>query len=571
MTIGVRVVPFGVKLSIVAVLFAFSACDCDTGVREILPHLGPTDDAIDFGQVAVGDSVVQTIRLTALTAADVGIAVVLEDNEAGAFSLPAEQNDGVRGNGHLDLRLTFKPPAAEVYVATLDIVSDDPEVGRARRRVLLSGDGKRAELTVEPESLELSATGCLQTATSPLCSDEKAVTLKNTGLVNLLLEKIELVNPSGGAVVANLTLAKPVTASRLRPGETLQVPLRWKPAPDQAPTDPGADDRMSLRIHSNDADRPVWDVPVSVRATVNAPPQACVKVTGVTRREYQYQDGQLKTVTKEVPSDEWWADTAPGILQVRPGYSVAVSANIDGDSPCTFDPEGDVLTPAWTVSVPEKSSARMRSSNKAESSVEVDATGEYEVKLLVADALGLTAEATLPLNAEPRDDLFVQLSWEDEQQVDLDLHLLVDAGPIDGGLDGYSQASLFCEQDTFFGNPSPNLFDSLKTRDDPRLLRDDQGSAGRLESISLEEVPDGSRFRVAVHYFGGAGAASPTLNVRLRGRSFDPITPMDAEMTTQNETWFGALIDFPVGAEPSVTETDVWTENDVFSGVGVCD
>lgn len=557
---------FSAKFLVLLFFVTFGACDCETGIQGVSPHLGPSDDSIDFGQVAVGDSAVQTLRLAALTSADVEITVTLDVNDAGAFSFPTAAPEVVSGNGFVDVKLSFEPAEATVYAATLDIVSNDPEVGRARRRVLLSGEGKRAELTVSPEALELSAIACPASATSELCSDEGRVVLKNTGLVNLNLGQIEISKKDSGEVVPNLTLAKAVTTTRLRPGETLEVPVRWKPAPAQAQTDSQDRYEMVLRIPSNNASRPVWDVPIFAHADENEPPKACVNVVGVTRREYEYQAGQLKMVTKAVEPV-----LADGVLQVRPGCAVTVSASSDTGIPCTFDPEGEAVASQWSVNRPEKSRTDMTPKTTVESAFEVDAAGEYEVKLVVSDGLGQTGQATLAVNAEPRDDLFVQLSWETDELVDFDLHLLVDAGPLtlDGLTTSYSQASLFCDQDTFFANPNPNLFDEDKVEDNPRLLRDDQGSAGRLESISLEEVPDGSRFRVAVHYFDGVGAATPTLSIRLRGASA-PISLTGAAMATKNGTWFGAEIDFPAGAQPEVLPIDDRTSGDVFAGVGVC-
>ena len=240
------------------------------------------------------------------------------------------------------------------------------------------------------------------------------------------------------------------------------------------------------------------------------------------------------------------------------------------NNPCTFDPEGDDVSHQWSVSDrPVQSRARMTPDGAVESTFEVDAVGAYEVTLAVRDRLQLAGLARLEVNAIPRDDLFVQLSWDapESTPVDLDLHLLADAGQrIDGTeVTESSAATLFCEQDTFAFNPSPNLFDQASVLDDPRFLRDDQGTAGRLESTSLVVAPPGSEFRVAVHQWEGDAEAAPSLSIRVKGRSFlfSPETPL----TGKGQVWVGAAIVFPEGdEEPYAIELDGRLTMEDFDG-----
>lgn len=561
----------GSWLGLVAVL---GACECGEGVRKVGPELGLNDASIDFGLVAVGDSALQVLRLNALTSADIELTLTLDDNEEGAFSFPLAAPTLVPGSGFVDVRLAFTPPDAQVFAATLDIVTDDPDPSRGRRRVLLSGEGKRPQLSVTGGPVELSAIACGPTTTSDLCTDTGAVTLENVGLVPLTLGEVALVAKAGGALAPNLSLTKQVSRARLAPGEKLDVPLRWQPDDTQAQADENARYEALLRIPSNDTEQPVVDVPVSAHAFPNRAPEACIEVIGMTRNEYQPGTSQPQPVP--VPVEEWELEEAPGVLQVRPGYRVTLSPGpaAGTQGACTFDPEGDSLMPVWNLSRPAKSTATMIPQAPVSSAFVVDAEGEYEVSMSVQDSLGQAAVARLAVNAIPLDDVFVQLSWD--SAADLDLHLLTDGGPtidVDEVAGSYAPASLFCLQDTFFQNPNPNLFDERLAIDDPRLLRDDQGSAGRLESISLVKAPPGSRFRVAVHYFAGTEPALPTLTLHLRGKAFGPFTVDAAEPLSQpGDAWVAADIAFPASGDPSPTVNPLHERlvEQIFSGVGVC-
>lgn len=562
-----------------SLLATLGACECGQRVQQVAPELGLNDESVDFGLVAVGDTALQTVRLNALTSADIELKVTLDDNGEGAFSFPVAAPDVVPGSGFVDVRLAFSPPDAQVFAATLDIVTNDPDAGRGRRRVMLSGEGKRPQVAVSGGPVELSAIACPPSASSDRCRDTGAVTVENVGLVTLTLGEVALVARPDGALVPNLSLTKLVSRSQLAPGQKLEVPLQWRPAPAQGQPDEDARYEVLLRIPSNDTEQPVVDVPVSAYAAPNEAPRACIHVTSVTRLEYQA--GSRTPLPVPVPVGEWWLEASPGVLQVRPGYTVTVSTQPASGDPCTYDPEGDAVTPAWTLASPPKSRASMSAQAATQSTFVIDAEGEYEVSLTVRDSLQLAGVAGLTVNAIPRDDLFVQLSWEPETPaVDLDLHLLADAGPrtdVDGVTEPYGPATLFCEQDAFVFNPQPNLFDERRVADDPRFLRDDQGSAGRLESISLVEAPEGSRFRVAVHYFAGNTQATPTLTFHLRGQAFGPFT-LEEPLAQAGDVWLGATIEFPVDDDPddeltplpTVTPLDERLSGQTFGVVGPC-
>ena len=261
-----------------------------------------------------------------------------------------------------------------------------------------------------------------------------------------------------------------------------------------------------------------------------------------------------------------------GEVQLRPGMKVKLSS--DGSR----DAEGDVLALSWSLpSKPTESRAAPTRAKTEETDVDVDAVGRYTVQLAVADGLAQTDSASLVLNAVPRDDLAVQLAWQDAAGMDLDLHLMLDDGP---GVT--TPAKPFCTQDCFFYNPAPAWM-GTGTEDDPFLLRDDQGSSGMLESLSLQTAPTGSRYRVGVHAYSlGSYTALPTVALRLRAgevvQTVTPTTPL-----ADGDFWVVATVSFPAVGAPTITPANsvlkptdspvpTASEYSAFSGdVGACE
>lgn len=558
----------------------FAGCDCGTRVQKIDPAVGLVDEVLDFGMVAVGDTVSLSLDVSALTAAELSLTASIEEADA-PFAIDGDVPAIVSGNDSVTIRVTFTPPAVETYAATLVIVTNDPDRAKARQRVVLAGTGKSPQLAVTPAQLSLSAIACPASANSPRCSDEASIIVENVGEVRLRLDKVEVIASGAGPVPAGLGLAKLVNTSSLDPGQTLEVPVRWKPTPAVVPGPAAVDFNAVLSIVNNDPAQLKVEIPIVAHGEPNQAPSACARISKVTRRAYTVANGQVRQTTACVPPSEYGCvaladkacqsdaecgggscrsnkcsvsdacladDCAPAEAPVRPGMTVTLSAS----TACTVDPEGDLLAYAWSlVSKPDESRARPTPDQKAETSLEIDAVGTYEAGLVVRDSLLLSGSAKIKLNAIPRDDISLQLAWQDAAGVDLDLHLLADAGP-----SVVSDARLFCVQDCFFFNPSPSWFDVTSPLDDPRLLRDDQGTAAQLESLSLEAAPAGSRYRVVVHEYAkgsGSSAVTPNLTVRLKGTESGPFTPT-VPLSGAEDVWVAARIEFPAdGSAPTVT------------------
>jgi len=558
----------------VGLVAMLAGCDCGAAVQKVQPSLGPVPDELAFGPVAVGGRRTLMLTLTATTAAELKLAMAVREPVT-PFSIEGALPEVIDPKGSVDVAVTFAPAARETYAATLVITTDDADPGRGRREVLLSGTGQDPRIEVTPGALSLSAVACPEGSTAAACSDTAIATLRSVGDVRLEVASVALRGVGDGLVPAGLSLARDVVATGLEAGGRLDIALVYRPL--RADVTEAFDGSAELVVASNDPARPSVVVPVAVHARPNAPPVADLRVVEVTKRVYTRVAGQIRRSTVSVPAAEYTcADLSqgctPGELQLRPGMKVRLS------SAASADPEGDRIVTRWSLPQrPAESRAAPGAPSAVETDVDLDAVGRYEVWLAVVDGLGQSSSASLVLNAIPRDDLAVQLAWQDAPGADLDLHLLLDAGP------GVTvPARPFCTQDCFFFNPSPAWM-GTGPEDDPMLLRDDQGAAGQLESLSLAMAPAGSRFRVAVHAYDVTGAA-PTPSVTLRLRGGETVRTLTAPgPLAGGDLWVVAIVEFPaVGAatvtpaqtvlEPTDSPLPAAGQYSAFAGdVGVCE
>ena len=554
----------------------------DSTVKKVQPSLSVSTDSVDFGLEAVSDSSIPYgIQLKSNTGAPVAITNLTVTTTVGGgdvFTLDASAPAEVPARGTVELGVVFTPLAVTTYTVELKFNTDDPE--HPEVRILLSGEGKSPQVEVSPLAINLAATACPQGASSVQCKDEASISIENKGLVRLTLPSVAVVAADGEtAVPANLKLARLVNTKSLEPGEKLDVTVVWQPRGDidssKAQT---GEFHAQLRITTNDPESEVVTVPITATGNPAGVPQSCINILSVMQREYK--NGAVSF--KAVPPSVWLDDgnpPNPALIHVRPGMKLTFTSKRtkpviqDGvttgfivdtaeeqANPCTFDPTGDRLTPSWSTNPrPAQSRAAITAKSAGtEGEIEIDAAGEYVIGLAVANTLNLRGTATFTVDAQPRDDLFVQLDWQDSPGVDLDLHLLADEGP------GLSvPASLFCAQDCFFFNPNPTWFTQSTGDMIPRFLRDDQGSAAQLEAVDLIKAPEGSAgspvpssYRVVVHYYDTNGQTTevrPTVTIRHLDLTFPAITA-SAPLTKQNDTWVAARVTFAGdGTAPTVT------------------
>lgn len=547
-------------------LWSLGGCDCGPGTQNVLPWLVLDEASLDFGPLALDDTGTQTLRLAAGTSADVQLTITLED-DSGHFTLDPPPTL-IPGSGTADVVIRFTPTRVDTFVATLDVKSNDPDVQRGNKRILLSGQGMSPRVEVLPVALSLGAIACPpRSAPPPACVDQDAVTLRSTGEVPLTLGEIVLRGRDGAPLPENLRLMTlDASGATLEPDETLAIAVRWAPSSAEQPSQVGTFE-AELVVPSNDPEHPETVIPLTLIGLPNSPPQACIRVKDVTRRRI-WSEFNPATGAYEVRRDpafpvrasEYVDPADPARAQVRPGMTVRLQA----DPTCTSDPDEDPLSYVWSIG-PTGSGLTVTPSGSPPTEARVSELidpGQSEVTLVVSDSVNPPVVATFVLDAIPRDDLYLQLGWPDPSaaNVDLDLHLILDEGPNVSG-----PGDLFCLQDCFSFHTNPRWFEDAGCFDgdpgtpcveslanDPLYELDDLGGGPRVETMSLAEVPFGSRLRVAVHYFGGdEKAVTPVIRGRLKGVEFGPLTP-EEPLDGIGDVWFGAELTFPA----EVPETD---------------
>ena len=274
----------------------------------------------------------------------------------------------------------------------------------------------------------------------------------------------------------------------------------------------------ALLLRTNDPDEPEVRIDLVAVGAPNTPPVACAGVS-----EIRHQNGD-----REVPAD-------PAMPTARPADRVFLTAH--PEPTCSADPEGGALEYAWTlVSKPPVSGARLTNAQNGPAPggaeqppyFDVDAIGRYEIELVVTDPEGAASmPATLVVDAVPKDDITVELSWR--AAADLDLHLLAPGGapfcdPLDcfwdiclGTSAGVPALDWGPDQNSD-GKLDPDTMENT----DPILVFDNVGNTilpgttdVRLENIRVPVAPLGT-YRVAVHYFEDKGVATPDFEARVK-------------------------------------------------------
>jgi hypothetical protein len=481
------------------------------------------------------------------------------------------------------------------YAGEITFKSND--VNNPTIQILLTGEGKSPQISVTPDHIGLTAVACPAQAMSMRCHDSASVVIQNVGLVKLTLPKVSLQpDPAMGATLpANLLLAKQVSTTSLQPGEMLEVPISWVPHGDSDPAKAEVGDFTALLVvTSNDPAQPTIKIPIKAHGDPAKVPTACVNVLSVTQRTYTVDASGRPTLQfAAVPAMKWRDPADPTTIHVRPGMKLILTSRVtkynamtdqfeidtaaEQMSPCTADPQGDVLTRTWALTArPMRSGANLTPINSGtDSTIELDSVGAYTVGFLAVDSLNLRATAGFNIDAQPQDDLFAQLEWTNKVGVDLDLHLLVDQGP---GITG--KATPFCSQDCFFLNQGPTWFSPTTGDEIPHLIRDDQGNAGGIESTDLIKAPPGSSFRVGVHYYvsmmAGMTDVAPTVKLRHLAQDLGTFTPK-AAFDTVNDFWWVATVVFPADgsgpvatADGSVQQMVKQPDGLIFGSVGAC-
>lgn len=484
---------------------ALSACSCEDpgptaipaeiALKDTSDPAGPVLAALAYGQVPVNASSTKNLVVHSVQSAALEVApfeVVADDPAvAAAFSVEPPGPFSVPGASSATVRVSFTPLEVRSYAAKLVVRSSDAD--RPTIELPLSGEGIAGRVRLvgcvantdgDPgrcPRTQVEAPGPLELGTIVEGQVEAAqLTVFNDGDSALTITGIAFADPTAAAAagfafvddVDEETVLDALTSTELRLELAPAAPLL------------GALE-ATVVVTTDDPFLPETTLVVRATAVPNTPPQACLRVVSVLRR-----DGSLEEIVAGSP--------APVVEPLERIIFDAVAR--EG---CTGDAEdGSSVVLDWGVAGPgdEQPPLEQLPGEPTQRRFIPERPGEYTVAVAAVDRLGLRSEtdaegvpAAITFLVQPRQDVGVWISWEEDRLVDLDVHFVRPGGRLWDGAGG-------TRSDCHWDNSRPNWGDLQTTTDDPFLAIDDTGTGLLVENVEINS-PAAGDYQVYVHFF----------------------------------------------------------------------
>ena len=479
-----------------------------------------TPSAVDFGRVAAGDMVTKSVTVTNVGSAVADITI-LSVNGSPDFSLLVNDvdpsadlsvlidpdNDGTPGlspDQSFSVAITYAPPMEGPDEGALIIGNTDNQ----QSVPLLANGASPCINLLFPGSSSVNNNE-LQFGPSLIgATRTQEVIVESCGGQTLVVSNVRLEGSDAYGQDATPPIELPASSTTSIPSSSFNVTF--------TPTDAEVYEG-TLIVESNDALRPVIEIPIIGRGSLNACPVAAV-------RESELQVLPLEIITLD--------------------GTASVDADGPGGVPVAYEwtvvqrPAGSTAQPVERFSNPLRPADGGPADNPSTPNAQffVDLAGEYVISLVVRDDLGFEApsgqcpqpEATLYINSLPDEDIHVELVWHtpndldetDADGTDVDLHFMHPNG-IGWDISPY---------DCYYANKTPD-WGPAGSVGNPSLDIDDTSGAGP-ENVNLDDpdftdrVGGSGAYRVGVHYYssgddffgtGDYGASDSTVRVYLFG------------------------------------------------------
>jgi Putative metal-binding motif len=199
--------------------------------------------------------------------------------------------------------------------------------------------------------------------------------------------------------------------------------------------------------------------------------------------------------------------SCPANQTVNPNTTVPLNTTVSS-------PSGRPVTCAWSVvSRPGTSSGTFTNPTSCSgASYQADVVGAHVLRFTVTDSLGLTSTCDVTITVNPLGDLWVELTWN--RANDMDLHLLHPSAGNSHTAGAWSAAPYDCAWDD--RNPS---WDAPGTADDPSLDRDDISGTGP-ENIRINVPSVSHSYTIGAHmfsYFAAPQSVTATAKIYCGG------------------------------------------------------
>lgn len=225
--------------------------------------------------------------------------------------------------------------------------------------------------------------------------------------------------------------------------------------------------------------------------------------------------------------------TCPDPIIARANSQVALTPAVTSAGPVSC---------AWSVvSRPSTASgAFSMPMSCAGTSYFADVVGTHVVSLTASDGLGGVSSCTTPITITPNGDLWIELTWD--QPNDLDLHLLHPMAGAPSAVGSWGNSMWDCnyrQPMPMWGSPQQN----------PTLDRDDTMGRGP-ENIRIDRPQSGLVYTIGAHLF--RWASQPTkVNATMRlycGGQL--VTTRTEKIDAEKDLWVVGRVQFPAGMGP---------------------
>ena len=221
----------------------------------------------------------------------------------------------------------------------------------------------------------------------------------------------------------------------------------------------------------------------------------------------------------------------PGPITVNANSTVTLSSSVmaPGATTCSWTVGSRPATSSGTFSAP---------SSCTSTTYFADVVGTHIVNFNVSDGLGGTAQCTTPITVNPNGDLWIELTWD--RPNDMDLHLLHPNAGASSSASSWGNTTWDCH----FRTRLPSW--GAGAQADPSLDRDDISGQGP-ENTRINTPSRSFIYTVGVHMYSFAAtpnAVTSTLKVYCGGQL---MTTRTRTMSTTKDMWVVGTVDFNAG------------------------
>lgn len=433
------------------------------------------------------------------------------------FTLPSAMSDLTLNAGQSQVVTVRAQPLSTPPVPTPvsgEVLFNVSTPGASQGAVLLSATLAPACITIAPSPVNFADTEL------ECGSPERAVVITNSCAQSVTLNSATLTN--GG-------LAPAGSGSCTTVGGCPQFVITA--APGAGPLAPGASRTALLRFRPYVVGPATGELTVSIQQGSQAVPYPIV-LSG---------SGRART------------SLGCGVTAVCPG-PITVSAN----STVTLTPtimSSGATSCAWAVgSRPTTSSGTFSAPSSCTSTTYfADVVGTHIINFNVSDGLGGTAQCTTPITVNPNGDLWIELTWD--RPNDMDLHLIHPNAGASNLASSWGTSAWDCN----FRTRTPTTWGS--TQENPSLDRDDITGTGP-ENTRINTPSHSFAYTVGVHMYSWSASPSSvtsTLKIYCAGQL---MTTRTRTMSTTKDMWVVGKIDFAAGTPCLFTSI-----NTIVSGV----